>query len=34
MGIRYAIQVDERDGRLYSDEPGVQLTWMDAKVDD
>ena len=23
-----------RDGLLYAGEPGVQLTWMDAKVDD
>ncbi|MBI4763798.1 MAG: amylo-alpha-1,6-glucosidase [Deltaproteobacteria bacterium] len=30
-GTRYNIHVD-RDGLLYSGEPGVQLTWMDAKV--
>src|SRR5258708_4139841 len=30
-GTRYRIHVDE-DGLLYSGEPGVQLTWMDAKV--
>jgi predicted glycogen debranching enzyme len=33
-GTRYGIKVDERDGLLYSGEPGVQLTWMDAKVED
>ena len=32
-GTRYNIQVDD-DGLLYSGEPGVQLTWMDAKVGD
>jgi predicted glycogen debranching enzyme len=32
-GTRYHIHVDE-DGLLYSGEPGVQLTWMDAKVGD
>jgi glycogen debranching enzyme len=32
-GTRYQIHVD-RDGLLYAGEPGVQLTWMDAKVDD
>jgi len=32
-GTRYQIHVD-RDGLLYSGEPGVQLTWMDAKVGD
>jgi predicted glycogen debranching enzyme len=30
-GTRYQIHVDE-DGLLSSGEPGVQLTWMDAKV--
>jgi predicted glycogen debranching enzyme len=30
-GTRYQIHVDD-DGLLYSGEPGVQLTWMDAKV--
>jgi len=30
-GTRYRIHVDE-DGLLFSGEPGVQLTWMDAKV--
>ena len=32
-GTRYNIHVAE-DGLLYSGEPGVQLTWMDAKVGD
>ena len=32
-GTRYQIHVDD-DGLLYSGEPGVQLTWMDAKVGD
>lgn len=32
-GTRYGIHVDE-DGLLSSGEPGVQLTWMDAKVGD
>lgn len=30
---RYSIHVDESDGLLYAGEPGVQLTWMDARVD-
>ena len=30
-GTRYRIHVDE-DGLIFSGEPGVQLTWMDAKV--
>ncbi len=33
-GTRYGIAVDPADGLLRSGEPGVQLTWMDAKVDD
>jgi predicted glycogen debranching enzyme len=33
-GTRYGIRVDPADGLLQSGEPGVQLTWMDAKVDD
>jgi predicted glycogen debranching enzyme len=33
-GTRYNIHVDPDDGLLYAGEPGVQLTWMDAKVDD
>jgi predicted glycogen debranching enzyme len=32
-GTRYQIHVDE-DGLLFAGEPGVQLTWMDAKVGD
>jgi len=31
-GTRYHIRVDPADGLLFSGEPGVQLTWMDAKV--
>ncbi len=31
-GARYGIRVDE-DGLLHSGEPGIQLTWMDARVD-
>src|SRR5262249_20793120 len=33
-GTRYNIHVDPEDGLLHAGEPGVQLTWMDAKVDD
>ena len=33
-GTRYGIQLDPADGLLYAGEEGVQLTWMDAKVDD
>jgi predicted glycogen debranching enzyme len=32
-GTRFGIHVDD-DGLLFSGEPGVQLTWMDAKVGD
>jgi predicted glycogen debranching enzyme len=32
-GTRFQIHMD-KDGLLYAGEPGVQLTWMDAKVDD
>lgn len=32
-GTRYGIKVDS-DGLLYAGEPGVQLTWMDAKIGD
>jgi len=32
-GTRYQIKVDT-DGLLYAGEPGVQLTWMDAKIGD
>lgn len=31
-GTRYHIRVDPADGLLFAGEPGVQLTWMDAKV--
>jgi len=33
-GTRHQIRVDPADGLLRAGEPGVQLTWMDAKVDD
>jgi predicted glycogen debranching enzyme len=33
-GTRYQIQVDPEDGLVYAGERGVQLTWMDAKVED
>jgi predicted glycogen debranching enzyme len=33
-GTRYGIGVDPHDGLLRAGEPGVQLTWMDAKVED
>lgn len=33
-GTRYGIGVDVNDGLLRAGEPGVQLTWMDAKVGD
>jgi predicted glycogen debranching enzyme len=32
-GTRYNIHLDEADGLLYAGEEGVQLTWMDAKVE-
>ena len=31
-GTRYSIGVDPHDGLLHAGEPGVQLTWMDARV--
>ena len=34
QGTRYGIHADPRDGLLYAGEPGVQLTWMDAKIGD
>ncbi|MEO8627343.1 MAG: amylo-alpha-1,6-glucosidase, partial [Betaproteobacteria bacterium] len=34
QGTRYGIQMDPQDGLLRAGEPGVQLTWMDAKVGD
>jgi predicted glycogen debranching enzyme len=33
-GTRHGIRVDPADGLLLAGEPGVQLTWMDAKVGD
>lgn len=33
-GTRFNIHVDPSDGLLYAGGPGVQLTWMDAKVGD
>src|SRR5215813_10269313 len=33
-GTRYNIHVDPVDGLLYGGGPGVQLTWMDAKIGD
>ena len=33
-GTRTQIHVDPADGLLYAGEPGVQLTWMDAKGED
>ncbi len=33
-GTRYHVKCDSRDGLLYAGEPGAQLTWMDAKVED
>lgn len=33
-GTRYSIGVDPHDGLLHAGEPGVQLTWMDARVGD
>jgi len=33
-GTLYGIRVDPEDGLLTQGEPGVQLTWMDAKVGD
>jgi predicted glycogen debranching enzyme len=33
-GTRYGIRVDPADGLVAAGEPGVQLTWMDAKVGD
>ncbi len=34
QGTEYGIGVDPTDGLLHAGEPGVQLTWMDAKVGD
>jgi predicted glycogen debranching enzyme len=33
-GTRFGIGMDPADGLLYAGEQGVQLTWMDARVDD
>jgi predicted glycogen debranching enzyme len=33
-GTRFGIHMDPADGLLYAGEPGMQVTWMDAKVDD
>jgi 4-alpha-glucanotransferase len=33
-GTRYGIGMDPADGLLRAGEPGVQLTWMDAKIGD
>ncbi len=33
-GTRYGIRMDPADGLLRAGEPGVQLTWMDAKIGD
>jgi predicted glycogen debranching enzyme len=33
-GTRYQIRVDPNNELLHAGEPGVQLTWMDAKVED
>jgi predicted glycogen debranching enzyme len=33
-GTRFSIRVDPIDGLLRAGEPGVQLTWMDAKIGD
>ena len=33
-GTRYRIGVDPADGLLHAGEPGVQITWMDAKLGD
>lgn len=33
-GTRYGIGVDPADGLLRAGEPGVQLTWMDVRIDD
>jgi predicted glycogen debranching enzyme len=34
VGTRYNIHVDAADGLLYAGGPGIQLTWMDAKIGD
>ncbi|MCB9458346.1 MAG: glycogen debranching enzyme family protein [Anaerolineaceae bacterium] len=32
-GTRYGIRVDSEDGLLYAGEEGINLTWMDAKIE-
>ena len=34
QGTRYGIRIDPLDGLVRAGEPGVQLTWMDARVGD
>jgi predicted glycogen debranching enzyme len=34
VGTRYQIHVDAEDGLLYAGEPGIPMTWMDAKIGD
>ncbi|HEY5610132.1 MAG TPA: amylo-alpha-1,6-glucosidase [Thermoanaerobaculia bacterium] len=34
LGTRFNIAVDPRDGLLRGGEPGLQITWMDAKIGD
>ena len=34
VGTRYGIGMDQQDGLLKSGTPGIQLTWMDAKIGD
>jgi predicted glycogen debranching enzyme len=34
QGTRYQIHADPEDGLIYAGTPDVQLTWMDAKVED
>ncbi|MGR9107202.1 MAG: amylo-alpha-1,6-glucosidase [Gammaproteobacteria bacterium] len=33
-GTRFRIRMDDGDGLLFAGEPGVQITWMDAKIGD
>ncbi|MBF0547218.1 MAG: amylo-alpha-1,6-glucosidase [Candidatus Riflebacteria bacterium] len=33
-GTRFSIKMDPEDGLISAGEPGVQLTWMDAKIND
>ncbi len=34
QGTRYGIEMDQSDSLLSAGEPGVQITWMDAKIGD